>query len=308
MAKELRHLALDVYSRLDLSSEKALSLRDMNLSIKEYGQRWKQTEFTSEPSLRLLKFLAEYDDGFYCPEKCDLNEPIIKTFDPNNLSPPVRWLSQPFGRVMVKKAKPFRYEGFVENCRFSNLWERGVSQPLPRGPDPVFLTEWCLWLRTKLLKLKSLQDVRHFFIDLYLVSEGDYGFLTMEQDHKDKNYLVRRVRGGTSSQFVGDNLEKCLPGVYWGNIFGSLYVDWFGRDKFDTLPCYYKEELADGSYYVQSSDDLDYFEKPHSINFVEQITDHLGRDAFFDIRDPFRRCKVPPYIEQHRRGDDTPVM
>lgn len=74
---------------------------------------------------RLLRFMATYDDGFYCPEKCDVYEPIREPFDPDDLSVPIRWLSQTSGRVMMKRTKPFRYEGFVENMRFSNYWIDG---------------------------------------------------------------------------------------------------------------------------------------------------------------------------------------
>jgi hypothetical protein len=170
--------------------------------------------------------------------------------------------------------------------------------PEPVRPDPVFRTEWCLWFRTKLLKIKSSEYLRRFFIDLYLVSEGDWGFLRTEQDHQNKNYLVTEAKSGTTARFVGTNLEHCLPGVYWANIFGRDYVKWFGEEKFADLPCYCKEKLADGSYYVQSSDDLYYFEKPDAVNYVDAIKQHLGPEAFFDIHNPDRKCKVPEFAKR----------
>ncbi|MBU0985148.1 MAG: hypothetical protein KKA42_14835, partial [candidate division Zixibacteria bacterium] len=75
--------------------------------------------FHSDEAERLLKFVAEYDSGFYCPEKCDVYEPVREVFNPADLSDPVRWLSQASGRVLIKKTKPFRYEGYVENHRHS---------------------------------------------------------------------------------------------------------------------------------------------------------------------------------------------
>ena len=305
MAKKIQNVTLQIFSRLDLTSEKNLKLRDMNLSPKEYSRRWKETEFESEGSKRLLRFIADYDNGFFCPEKCDVYEPVREIFDPDNLRDPVRWLSQTSGMVMFKKSKLFRYEGFVENRRFPNFWVAGNEKPEPRSADPIFLTEWCLWLRVKLLKLKSIEYVRRFFIELALVSEADFGFMTMQEDHEKKNYLITKEDGQIVSQrFVGDNLEVCLPGVYWGNIFGKLYVDWFGEKKFLTLPCYLKEKLPGGSYYVQSSDDLYYFDKPKAINHDKAIRKHLNARAFFDIRYPKRRCDVPDYVRKHRRRAD----
>jgi hypothetical protein len=304
MANKAEYLKLKVFSRLDLTLEKALDLRDLNLPSKEHIRRSKQLTYFTEAADRLLRFLAEYDSGFYCPERCDVYEPIREIFDPDDLSDPIRWLSQPSGEVKVKKMKPFRYEGFVENKRVSHFWVDSVNPPEPIDRDRIFVTEWCIWLKTNILKLKSLEEIKQFFINLYLVSEGDYGFLTMEKDHENKNYLITEDKTGTSMRFVGTNLEQCLPGVYWANIFGPLYVDMFGEEKFSTIPCFSKEKLSDGSYFVQSAEDIRYFENPEMKNYVKDIIKHLGRKAFFDIRKPGRRCQVPDYVKRNRRSND----
>jgi hypothetical protein len=302
LINRIPNITFQIYSRLDLTSMNYLDIRDRSLSPKEYSRCLRDTEFASKSSERLLQFIANYDHGFYCPEKCNVYEPIRDTFKPSDLSIPIRWLSQASGRVIMKKLKPFKYEGFVENHRFSNHWINNNKVPEPRPADPIFLTEWCLWFQIKLLEIKPIDEIVRFFIDLYLVSEGDYGFLTMQEDHENKNYLIMTdPNGETYSSFIGDSLEQCLPGVYWANIFGRLYVKWFGENKFRTLPCYRRDRLSDGSYYVQCSNDLFYYKKTDVVSYEKEIINHLGKDAFFDIREPDKICQVPEYIKLKRR-------
>lgn len=298
------HAKLKVYSRTDPSSDEALELRDRRLSAAQESAESIGRRFYSPFAERLLQFIADYDDGFYRPEKCDVYEPIREVFDRDDLSWPVSWLSQPSGRVMVKKPQPFRYEGFVENHRFPNFWEDSNPEPRPRSRDPVFLTEWCLWFRIKVLKHKSLEEFRQFFLDLCAVTEADYGFLTMEEDHKQKNFLVTKTDTETRTRFVGNNLEVCLPGIYFGNYFGPLYVDFFGAERLQSTPCYYRTPLPEGAWYVQVSDDLDYHKTEKGKAATDAALDYLGRDTFFDIRDPMRRCTVPEYVKANRRRDD----
>lgn len=306
MKKGPENLSLEIYSRLDLTSKKSLQIRELRLPSKEHRKQIQATRFESKSAKKLLKFMAEYDQGFYNPEDPKLSNSNEKSSCKSYPEPPLRRLSQVGGLVEFKKTKPFRYFGWVKNRRLSEIWEGdGITPYMPDAKDPLFTTEWVFWFRSKWLKLKSASQVKKFISDLFLVTEGDFGFMTMEEDHKNKNFLVvKRKDDGESTRFVGENLEQCLPGVYWVNIFGKLYVDWFGEDKFKTLPCFYKEKLRDGSYLVQVAEDLNYYKTPEGEKAVQEVIDHLGRDAFFDIKDPFRRCAVPDYIRQNRRSDD----
>jgi hypothetical protein len=306
MKKGPQELKLRIFSRLDLTSKESLQIRELRLPLKEHKKRIRATRFESEPAQKLLKFMAEYDQGFYNPEDPKLFNSSEKSSNKSYPEPPLRRLSQVGSLVEFKKTKPFRYFGWVKNRRFSEIWEEDEITPyMPNAKDPLFTTEWVFWFRPKWLKSKSVNEVIRFFEDLFLVSEGDFGFLTMNEDHKNKNFLFRDLGGGkTSEEFVGHNLEVCLPGIYWANVFGKLYVDWFGEEKFKTLPCFYKEQLKDGSYFVQVAEDLNYYKTPEGERAVQEVLDHLGRDAFFDIRDPFRRCAVPDYVRKNRRSDD----
>ena len=298
MQERKQTLGIDIYTRLDMTSKESLQMRETITDVKELCRISQKTIFWSEPAEHLLRFIVDYDGGRLCPDRCNAYEPIRLKFDRNDISAPIEWVSQVGSAVLLKKNRPFPYVAQIENQRHMLLWEgTGKKQKLmPRRPDQVFLTKIDFWIDTKVLKVTSPEYLRQFFIDLFLVAEGDYGFMTLEADNKNKNYLITRERLGQRMRYVGRDLEKCLPGVYWINIFGREYVDWFGRERLASVPCFRREELKDGSVLVQSAEDMHYFETEEAIN-AEKIIDHLGRDAFFDIKQPERACRVPDFTK-----------
>lgn len=283
-------------------------MRDLGLSPKEYSYRLRQIKEASPIALDHLKFFSDYKEGLFRPEKCDVYEPIKEIFNPDDLTTPARWLSQPRGRVMVKKRKPFYYEGYIDNMRHSEMWINDSQVPEARPPDPIFLIELCLWIDMKALKVLGAETVIQFFIDFYLQIGGEYGYMAADEDHHLKNYRVVPIDIGISHRFEGDNLEKCLPGIFWINIFGGAYVDWFGKQKLVTTPCFRHEELPDGSHYIQTAEDVMYYRDPAGVESDNRILQHLGPDAFYDIKLPDKICRVPDFgnlggkSEQGRQG------
>lgn len=296
MSEQKQTLGIDMYTRLDMTSKEDLLLRDTITDVKELCSISQRTTFWSEPAERLIRFVTDYDGGRLCPDRCGAYEPIRLKFDRNNITEPIRWVSQVGSAVLLKKNRPLPYLAQFENKRHMLLWEgEGKKRTLlARRPDPLFLTKVDFWIDMKVLKVVSPEYLRQFFVDLFLVSEGDFGFMTLEKDQKNKNYLITQERLGQCMRYVGRDLEKCLPGVYWINIFGRHYVDWFGRERFASVPCFRREELKDGSVLVQSAEDMHYFETEEAVS-AEKIIDHLGRDAFFDMTQPERQCRVPDF-------------
>ena len=181
--RERSFLTLNSYSRLDTCTEGTLELRNLALPIKEYGRRLRRIRGTSPIALDQLTFISTYKDGLFRPDRCDVYEPIKDVFDPSDLATPALWLSQPRGRVMLKKRRPFYYEGFIENRRHQRIWIGGSQEPEPLSPDPVFLTELCLWFDMKVLRVLSEETVIEFFIDFYLQLKGEYGYLSIPHMH-----------------------------------------------------------------------------------------------------------------------------
>ncbi|MBU0985150.1 MAG: hypothetical protein KKA42_14845, partial [candidate division Zixibacteria bacterium] len=136
-----------------------------------------------------------------------------------------------------------------------------------------------------------------FFIDLSQISKADFGFMSMEEDAERKNHWVTLSEDGQWRRrvFKGVDIESGLPGIYFANVIGKDYVDWLGRDKFRTLPCHTQRDLDDGSIFVQTAGDLDYYLQPDGSAKDRAIIQHLGKDAFFDILQPERKARVPDF-------------
>ncbi|MCO6451940.1 MAG: hypothetical protein J5I90_14250 [Caldilineales bacterium] len=83
--------------------------------------------------------------------------------------------------------------------------------------------------------------------------------------------------------FFGSKLEKGIPGIFWGNYFNPFYVDWLGREKFDTLPCVDKRDLSTGGIYFTTAPTPWDWDKPEYRSLQRQVMEHLGADAFFDM-------------------------
>lgn len=304
MTKRREELILNVFSRADMTSERSLELRASARDIKTYVRDLKQTELWSERAERILRFFADYDGGYFLPEKCDVYEPERERFDPQDLSVPVGWLSQVGGSVRLKKSRVPKYSGYIDNKRFPPIWQKGGLTPMkPSVGEPVFLTHLCFWIDAKIVRMRSMEFLRRFLVDLFRTLEGDFGFLTMTEDYAQKNFLVTVEKcystRTTRERYVGDNPETCLPGVYWINLFGRLYVEWFGEGKFESIPCFYKEKLPNGGYLIQCAENMRYFETDEAQR-VKAIKDHFGGEAFFEIKELDRICTVPNFGGQTR--------
>jgi hypothetical protein len=294
-------LILQVFSRADPSAVEAVELRDMKLSPEEQSKRGVNATYSSTLSCSIVNSLAGFDEGAFCPHRCDVYEPIRDQFDPNDITAPVSWLSQPGGRILFKRTRVPRYECYIENRRHGNSWIGDSPVPIKGWPDPLFVLELCFWIKPSKSRAAGLENITRLFKELFLVSQGDFGFLCAYSESEVRNFLrVEDEKGAISQQFVGLDPGYALPGVYFANIFGRVYVDWFGQEKFDTMPCYFKEELNDGAVLVQCAEDPLYFESEDLRGNADAIVQHLGPDAFFDITSLDRVCSVPEVIERAR--------
>ena len=174
---------------------------------------------------------------------------------------------------------------------------------------PISAQVWVYWVYRESKRFNELNlwiDQKHpmisgcesWLIDLarILYSWGamDYGYIWLE---------------AIPSGRLGPTLERGLPGIYWANFFGPIYVDFFGREKFLTVPAYHKEELPDGGFLVLTAPSpLDY-DRPEVRVLEEAILDHLGRDAFFEKAYPEKLCRVPHFtFEQASLGHPIEVV
>lgn len=180
--KNIKYLQLKILSKINFTDVRILELRENKPTSKEYTSNIQKLEINSINSKNILKFIANYDNGFFLPEKCDAYEPIKEKFDTDNLNAPIRWLSQPGCAVYLKKIKPFKYEGFIENHCLAMVWdEKGIALSIDKESykerDPYYLGEVLLHIDEKIFKLKSQDYLFNFFLKLFKQINGEYGFI-----------------------------------------------------------------------------------------------------------------------------------
>lgn len=132
-----------------------------------------------------------------------------------------------------------------------------------------------------------------FSQSIYTWGDMVYGFVANRKDYKAQTWLTQQVIiGNRLLGAVGDDeVMNALPGIFWANFFSSGYVDWFGREKFDQLPCYRMEELPDGGRLILTSPSpLEYDTTGEA---QEAIKSYLGRTAFGDVQNPERPTISP---------------
>lgn len=85
----------------------------------------------------------------------------------------------------------------------------------------------------------------------------------------------------SSDQGIPWRLDRQLAGVFWVTFFGTDYVEMIGPRKFETVPCYSAERLADGSYVVIATRDLEESLTAGGLWRRTRIAAHLGLKWFF---------------------------
>jgi hypothetical protein len=180
-----------------------------------------------------------------------------------------------------------------------------IEEDFVRKPD--HLTEWL-----------------EFTFGLLHLHEAWYAQFALNIESLQKNFLTWRTqhprakdpqKGVEGARGVGVELEKGIPGVYWGNYFGPFYVEWFGREKFETLPCMEKRWLDTGGIFFTTAPTPFEWDTPTARQLQQAVKDHLGADAFFDIAtvrglirelEPIPETMAPEQFQPPRRVPEFP--
>jgi hypothetical protein len=268
--------------------------RTRTLVLELYSRRRLDEEFAQAQ----LRALTHFREGIFLPERCDVYEPLRETFDPTRLEEPVRWLITPGGEFKFRRTRPVGIFGYLENKLFPQVWLRDSKKSprqevRPTVPEPIFCTQWVVWInRTAALK-QGFRFLEDFLLTIYRASESDYGFLAMEEDRQEKNYLRYDRDDAIGGKYVGDNPEKGIPGLYWMNVFGKLYVSWFGKERFEQVPSTAMKFLPDGSALIQFGNSPDAWSSAEVTAQQHKAIQILGEQAFFDISHPDRTLLTP---------------
>lgn len=86
-----------------------------------------------------------------------------------------------------------------------------------------------------------------------------------------------RFNFGVTSQ----DLQKCIPDVYWLTVFGRPYVEMFGKSKLLHAPACDVEAVSDGLVLLQLTPQLEDTRKEDSVVAKAKLKSFLGEAAFF---------------------------
>lgn len=203
------------------------------------------------------------------PEFFGLGEPVRRRFASEGIESAVEtWVSQGMGLYLRRRSRP-KFLAGIE-------WFRRE-----KGLDPRLFPWSCtVWLSASAgdgLALKLLRFlIRHF--------EPAFGYITTNEDHRDKHFLTFEDIDGGTEMYVGQEIlenEETLPGVYWVTYFGPWVVEKIGKDRFAELKAE-KVESIDGGYLVQAYNSGSEAGSPLAKQAETRIMNRLGKQHFFD--------------------------
>lgn len=256
-------------------------MESLKMVLKSSGD-WSRIEKAN----KLVSILASEDD-FITPEIYDQYEPEKYSFDPSNLTNLHEFWTSKAPCVIFKRKNPYLN------------W---INVTIARGKRfNEFLSSYDI---RYFINEDKIQKLVSFAKQLYDWGNVDYGYICHQEDWEMKNkFLKPIIVNGKPLTTGGVWLRESLPGLYWMNIFGSIYVNFIGRNKFESLSAYEKEELSDGGYIVFASHSPLDFNKPETQKLQNEIINHLGYEIFFDKSNPTKKCRVPKEIKEYANKD-----
>lgn len=157
---------------------------------------------------------------------------------------------------------------------------------------------------------ENAEKLLNVYKKLYSLFKADYGYVCHSDDFdlkniKYTNYLLlkkeEKYNRDQISIEISEQTEKelqkglteHLPGIYWANFFGPIYVEFFGREKLLSAPAYKVEELPEGGILLLTSASPLDWDNPETKEIERAVVEHLGKEAFFDRNDPQRKHRAP---------------
>lgn len=212
----------------------------------------------------LTEWYGELDEALR-PERFALGEPVRRRFAEEGIEGAVR-LSVDSGTslMLARVSKP----KFLVDIHWRR--EKGLD---PR-PFPWGCTVWLYFSAGDERALKLLRFlIRHF--------EPAFGFISTEEDDRDKHFITFDDIGGQTEMYVGQDVGETLPGVYWVTYFGPWVVEKIGKDRFAELKAE-KVESINGGYLVQAYNSASEAGSPLAKQAETRIINRLGKQHFFD--------------------------
>ena len=160
------------------------------------------------------------------------------------------------GSISFKGKKPSLFNGDI-------YWDHN-------GFNSIALYISMNYIETKIGYHKFLQLVKQLFIWL----NGFYGY-GVHPSQSRVHYTP------------GIDFEICLGGIAWLALFGTPYVEMFGRETIQSVPCRV-EEFSENKFLLLTSDEP-IVETPELLQIQNAVKKRLGEDAFFRHEEEAKR-------------------
>lgn len=224
-----------------------------------------------------FKLLIDYENGVFKPLKCDTNEPLKEDFDEYDFNKQLSWLQKPSGILIFNNNSKFL--GNIENKQKEIVYieKNGKQVPFGNAKQNFIKFEITLWIKSN-----EPKKLERFFRKLYSEVKGGYGFLTMEDDYIQQNFVKEVVFGGyIKERFAGDNLNEWIPGIYWLNIFGKHYRQIVEPEILERELQINIEDNGE-SIFIEAFNDPEAFNKPDAQSNKSKIRKLIGEDYIFN--------------------------
>jgi hypothetical protein len=255
--------------------------------------------FDAEAAAKQLRFLLDYAGGIFRPDECGAYEPY-EPFRESEFESYVSWVTAPgWGFGFHHLPPPFAVRGHLDNLLLPEIFttEPGSTESHPMAqsvPDPVFCIRWGLRMSVAATDFPGTEFFKDLLCDACRVSRADYGMIANEGDFKNKHFSSVRRGDATIEEYLGTDPAQGLPGLYWMNFFGPMYVAWFGPGKIARLAGVAEAAvLLEGALYLRFGDGPEDIGSERVSHQLREAIRIFGETAFFDIHRPNRVLDVP---------------
>lgn len=139
-----------------------------------------------------------------------------------------------------------------------------------------------LWVGEEVLERNGADEtLLSLLLDFDAAVSSDYGYVAHRRQERRQIFPLTPA--------------ERLPGIYWANLFGRPYVDFFGFDRLSSAPCNTVTRISNHKVVLlaaASPEDTTLLDSDH---VVTKIKRYLDRNAFATAQFPREKCETPVF-------------
>jgi len=189
---------------------------------------------------------------------------------------------------------PFVAEGYLANLDFPEMFVTVEGSPEPQllpGRSSTFVSGALEHTGGMEETSPGVRNLSHRELLLTILQDHAGGLRVRGAQLRLQGQAISprcANRESRIEQYLGDDPRHGIPGLYWMNIFGPLYADWFGTDRIAAASRFAGTTyLPDGSVYLRFGDRAEASEtRGPSVNGSDVRYRRWQTMRFFDIERP----------------------